>query len=206
MAKHEVLYPLVQGEMPGCPSPLLRSAFNRAAAELCQRGLVWQETLDAFWLQPGEWRYALELPAGSRVVVVRSVKKGATELWPVNDGRGRYPWGQHSGEPLRYALLGGWREIGVDPVPVASEAVTLTVALAPAIEAATLPDGLVERYGETLAEGVKAQLKRMNGQTWTDLAGAELSRHLFAVQVDAARVEQAYGYTCGTLRVTPRCF
>lgn len=206
MAKHEDLYPLILVEAPGCPIPLVQHAINRAAIEFCRLSLAWQEDLDAIGLRAGVWRYDLDVPTQSQLVVLQSVCIGTRDLVGVADPRGAMKWGVSKGEPSHYALLPNFIEIAVDPTPVAVATLTLSAALAPTLAATTLPDLLVDRHFEAISEGAKAVLKRMPNQAWSDPASAQMHAALAAKAAHDARASNEYGRVVGSLSVTSRRF
>lgn len=206
MAKHDVLYPLILAEMPGCPLPTVRLMLNRAGIELCERGRAWQPEMEPISVVPGRWRYEVDLPPGARIAVIDSVRLDGRPLNGLNDSRNAQQWGRIAGPPMRYALLPGWVEIGLDPEPVQIGTLTMSASLLPTLDAAELPDDLVSRNFEALAEGAKAFLKRMPNQPWSDPGGAVASYQLFQRHIDTARIAAEYGRTAGSLSVKPRPF
>ena len=205
MAAHESLYPLIVPEVLGCPTPTIDSAINRAAADFCRRSGVWRADLDPVVLVADQWRYTLTLPADAVLVSIDAARAGLRLLGPVSDPHGVLPWGQEPGEPTRYALSADESAILVHPAPVAAGSLSVSVVLAPTLGAATLPDLLVNRYYEGVAEGAKAILRRMPGQPWTDVNAAQLAALTARQKADEARVEREWG-AARSLSVTPRAF
>lgn len=206
MATHDVFYPLLLAELPGCPLPLVKQTINRAARDFCRDSMAWQEDIDAVVLRPGVWRYELGLPSDAQIALVQTAKIGTRDLTPAIDARGAINWGAAQGEPSRYAVLPNWIEIAVDPTPIQAATLRLAAVLAPTLEAATLPDVLADRHFDAIAEGVKARLMAMANKTWSDPAGAQLAAAAFAKAKTDARIEAAYGRVIGSLSVTPRPF
>lgn len=206
MARHDELYPLVLLEAPGCPLPIMNMAINRAAREFCEKSRVWQEWLDDVTASPGVYRYDIDVPRDSSVVVLNTVRCGRRALTPEHDNRASRQWGVVDGEPLAYAVTPGRAEIIIDPVPVAVETISINAALQPTLTAAALPDVVVQFHFEAVAEGAKAILKRMPNRPWSDPAGAAIAEQIFSQKAAEARIEAEYGRVVGSMRATPRAF
>lgn len=203
MATHDVFYPLILAELPGCPLPLVRSTINRAAKQFCDRSKAWTETLDPVPVRAGVTEYEIEAPTDALLGVLTSVKLDGRKLDPSVEGRAA-DWG-NDGEPTRYAMpvIG---LIELDRAPTKSGLLTLRAVLMPSLSAETLPDVLADRYFEAIGEGAKSLLKRMPNQPWSDPAGAQLAEITFNTKTDEARIEVDFGFVQGSMRVTPRAF
>lgn len=205
MASHESLYPLITIEAMGCPAMAIDTAINRAAAEFCAGSLAWQEDLDAIYLSNGVAEYDLDLPRGSQLVVIRAgeVKIGGRALIAHMAPERIDP--SVTGNPSHYYQR-GYGSIALYPKPADSAGQMLTVraVLKPTLTTTTLPDVLVDRYYEAIAEGAKAILKRIPNQPWSDPAGAGPAYQLFKQKTAEARISSEHGNVAGSMKVRPR--
>ncbi len=207
MATLDVLYPEIVPEVMGCPSPMIDHAIRRAAAEFCEKSTAWREALPNITLTDGVAEYDLDLPADSRLVVIRDkeVRLNGNVLNPITNPADMNP--TRTGIPSHYAQR-SHSAIILWPTPNSADGAVLTIyaTLAPSHSAATLPDILVDRYYEAIAEGAKAILKRMPNQPWSDAARAADHYQLFKTKTAEARIEWEFGIVAGSLTVKPRNF
>lgn len=202
MARHEVFYPMLLSEAPGCPRPALNLAINRAAAEFCQRSLAWQVRLEPIDVVAGTFQYDVEPPANSRLVTPMSVHLDDREILPFQDANSRRVLGQQPGDPTHYRVDVGWRTISLDPAPIRDGTLDVLAAFAPQVDARNLYDDLADRYYEAIVEGAKAIIKRMPNKPWSDPKGAADSYALFGMWCDHARAEAEAGFSPGNITVT----
>jgi len=203
----EALYPLIVPEVMGCPSIAIDSAIIRAAAEFCEKSTAWREQLAPITVQDGTAEYALTLPAGSRLVVIRKgeAKLNGKALDTIQNAADIRP--ERTGVPSSYAQRGhGAVILYPTPANATGQILAIYAVLAPTLTATSLPSLLLDRYYEAISEGAKAILKRMPNQPWGDPARAADHYRLFQVKTAEARIEQEHGLVAGNLTVKPRAF
>ena len=207
MTTHDVFYPLILAEAPGCPLMTVKTMINRAAAEFCDKSLAWQSDLDPIPLVSNVSEYALTLPADSQLVVIREgeIKLNGKRLTAIHTPEAIDP--AVTGTPSHYAQR-TFTEVLLYPKPVDVSGLLLTVraVLKPTLTAATLPDVIANRYYEAITEGAKAFLKRMPNQPWSDPAGAATAYQLFGIKTAEARISAEMGNVAGSMTMKPRLY
>ncbi len=173
MERMESLDVLVRQVLPlvlPCPRGMVLDALQAVAAHFCEQAAVWRERLEEAGAQ-GEGSILLSLPRGSRLVRVQAVWLDDNRLSP-QDFRT-----EGSDVCLRTALPRDCR-------------VTVEAVLRPSRLADTLPERLVEAWGDVLAYGAQARLKAMSGRkvAWTDAAGAQIALQQYNEGVARARI------------------
>lgn len=205
MATHDALYPLVLAETPGCPLPMVRTAINRAAADFCTGSLAWQLPLSPIPVTPNVAQYSLLLPDGAALVVIRegAAKLNGRALKHVADANQINP--DVTGLPSHLAQ-DGYGAVALYPKPVEAGVLTIRAVLKPTLTAYSLPDMLVDRYHEAVAEGAKAILKRMPNQPWSDPQGAATAYALHIKRTADARISSEMGHLAGSMQMKPRAY
>ena len=203
----DALYPLIAPEVLGCPSIAIDNAIVRAAAEFCEKSTAWREQLPDITVTDGVAEYALTLPAGSRLVVIREreAKLNGKPLLPMQNAAQIRP--EQVGIPSQYAQRGhGAVILYPTPANATGQVLSIYAVLAPTLTATSLPAVLVDRYYEAISEGAKAILKRMPNQPWSDPARAADHYRLFQVKTAEARIDFEHGLVAGSITVKPRVF
>lgn len=198
---HEDLYPLIIPEVLGAPTMSVDLAINKAAWEFCQDSLAWQVDLDPITVRAGKDIYDLELTCDALLVVMTSVKLDGREQAGICTGK----QGQNSSATGHQAPL-SWVEVQLFQTPAQAGSLSVRVALKPKMTSDNLPCILTERYCDVLAEGAKAQLKRMTNKAWSDPQGAVACYQMFRRLTNEARISAEVERTRGPLRVTPLRF
>lgn len=207
MAAFDLFYPLVAAEVMGCPSITIDSAILRASIEFCEKSTAWRELLTPITLQDGVAEYAIPLPVGSRLVVIRDreARLNGQSLNPIPNPADINP--TRTGVPSHYAQRSHDALI-LFPTPASADGMVLSIyaVLAPKLTATELPDLLADRYYEAICEGAKAILKRMPNQPWSDPVRAGDHYQLFKNKTAEARTEWEFGLVAGSMTVKPRHF
>lgn len=209
MAQHADFYPLILPAVNQCPSMTADLAINRVAHELCRDARAWEDDLDAVVLTAGMDRYDLSLPSGAVLVCVQRLAIADRALTPVGSVHGLA--GAANGTPYVFAHTTdyGQPQVVLYPTPdasVAGQMAVPTCTLAPTFTATTLPDVLLLRYADAIAEGAKAHLKGMSGTPWFDPGGAQVAFQFFMQRKAEARIQKEAGFVSGSMRTTPRAF
>ncbi|WP_017879730.1 phage adaptor protein [Janthinobacterium sp. CG3] len=181
-----------------------------AAIEFCTYSGAWSETLDFVYMSNGTHSYDLELPKGSRALVISNVwtKSGSLVSKTMHEIAGLIPdWQTAQGQPVYYNQQ-NWDELRVYPTPNGTDLGTLTVrtSLAPTRAATTLPNFLVDRYLQTIAAGALYRLLIVPAQGWSNPQLAAYFKTEFNAGCAAAKVEIFHDRVAGSARVTPRRF
>jgi hypothetical protein len=180
--------------MPGLSDTEARYALGSVAREFCERTNCWtkETSWQVFPDVPGTTtRYSGEVPAGAVALRVRESRYG-TRVWP-----GLPPFAHVFGlpGPRPYFLFDAFPpEVGAFRLRAAAlggEAPFFSVrlVLAPEIGGEAFPPDLVERWGEALVSGARANLALTPGKPWSDPQGAALHGQKYAAAVAFARGE-----------------
>lgn len=193
---------LVAPDVPRAPLDLIRQKIVEAAHEFCRDSLAWVERLPAAVSVKDQQTYALAIPAQTDLLSVTRCKYGTSTLKPamLPDVRNS----DSTGTPAYYshddALL--W----LAPIPnAAGVSILADVALAPSLDATSLPAFLAQRHRNTIAQGAKAKLM-LGVSDWANPQLAVANQALFDDAVSTARRSALIGRADGNARINPRRF
>lgn len=203
------LYPKCTFELPGVPLPLLDDALNDALIELCQHALCWK-TWQTVPLVADAPLYTLTLPtpAAQVLTVTRATINGQSINPTAEDAVTDGGFWTETGCPSTY-FLNTARALRVAPIPNAdaeSAVFNVEAAFAPSMGATTADDVLLNRYGQTIANGAKARLMMIKNKVWSNPEDAMMYRSMFLSALDDARIDMLHGDAIGSLRMAPRAF
>lgn len=206
------LFPLVKPDVGNCPNETVRLAILRAAIEFCERSLVIDIDAAPIVLVADQPNYALTLPADTTLVEVLDLFGPQLPLncQSFDDLVLKFPDWQtaKSSLPTDCAVRGG--ELLLVPMPSADTPAGTQlkprVAVKPTVTATTIPDELVNRYGEAIADGALSRLLKLRNKPWSDPATAKDRNQDFQTAIDKARIDALHGLARGSLRAKPRAF
>lgn len=189
------LVPMVLPDVAGCPSTTIERALRDAATTLCERAGVWVYQMDP--VQPAsDGVVDLELPTGSRLVTVLSV---------VADGRSLI--GVHRDDADRSPRAIGYARINSEQLQVLNTtptSVTVRIAVAPDMEAESIPDEVGRLWWTAMVNGAKASLLMIQNVVWSNPQLADYYRRLFASDLVRAAVYTSKDGGSAARRVQPR--
>lgn len=169
MERLDSLLPQVLPQVDGCPASMARDALQFIASDFCKVAGVWER--DLLELVPaGENRVPLHLPREARLASVLDTALEGARL-------------------SRESFAVGADEIVLRDAPCRDAELAARVTLRPARFASTVPEFLLEEWGDAMAFGALARLKTMSGVnvTWTDPQGAQVNLTLYNEGIYAAR-------------------
>lgn len=191
MAALTTISQLVRMAVPGCPEPVITDAIIAAAIEFCRETRAVTQTVDVTTVI-GQAVYAPAVTAGTRAFRAEWVER---EGEPLNIGsRAGFASDSElrgSGTPTAYYLDDG--DLVLGPVPDAVETLEAQFAIAPAENATTLPDVLVDDWRRVIAAGAKALLLVQPKAAWQSLPDAANEAAAFRAGIDAAIVKRDAG-------------
>lgn len=199
-------------DTPGCPSAVARAALLRTAIDFLTKSHAWSEVQDPVDVTADEAEYFLEAPTGARCIEILHVYTRAGELIPATLAQIASIWPDwqvaQGSAPSHYTRAHDYTSLRVYPMPTAPNGETLTVHAVYTLKdtADSIPDVIVNAWGDVLAHGAKARLMTMPGVTWKDL---ELARyHLTEYEGGRAeaRIQAELDRTPAAPRVKPRRF
>lgn len=199
-------------DVPGCPAIVARQAVTDSADDFLTFSGVWSEVQDAFALADGVNEYDLEAPAGARCIDVRAVYTSVGALTPVtvDELARRLPnWQSATGSCPSYYTRGfDFTTLRVYPRPENPNGETIAVHAVYTLKDSTssIPDIIVQRYRDVIADGAKAKLKSMSKVAWADLARAAVHKEDFEAGKVTARITALHGNTAGSITVPSRRF
>ena len=203
--KLEDLVPDVVVEIQGAPSFTIIHSLRRAASELCERTLIWEQSEDTLDLFAGEVEHDLPIPRNAELVQLISVSRKGVELTPITV-RKMY---QQQGDPTdqtrwatpTYYSTDSILTTRMSPIPLINEELECRMALKPKQTATTIPYELGVRWRTAIETGAKHFLCMMANTEWYDANRAVYYRQLFDRELGRAKVAQMQGYDSTNLRV-----
>lgn len=167
MATLDALLTRVVDEIPAAPRALVLRALSDSLREFCVRTHAWQEDLDDIPLVVGQTEYDIAADTGTRIVALLGVWQGDERVPPLMT---EY---RNITTPARAGLPDGYFQSSPDTLelvhaPAATGKLKVRAALTLAMGATTptVPENLVQDYGEAIAAGAKMRMVRQTSQPW----------------------------------------
>ena len=183
----------VMPEVMGCPEPLVERAIRDSVIDFCERGFAYRVENDTVAIPANISEIDLEIPTGTRLVRLLTVRYGPKWLTPKTrddmDASG-FEWTERKGPPTHYTFMSE-TTFRVVPYPDTAKPELLYVrfAVAPTREATSFPDDLGQRCYEIICSGAKARLMRMPSQAWSNTNMAAAYTQMFEKGVNKAKLE-----------------
>ena len=195
----------------GAPHPMVISAFNQSARELCRRSKCWSAWQD-ITLVAGQSVYSFTpATADSSIRVVRAViippRKPMTPITNDEIIRNRPYLLSAVGEPTEF-VVGQDMSVTLYPQPTTAQqgiVAKARLSFVPNSDSVTLPANLIERFEEVLIDGCKARLFATPG-AWNNPELAMYHKQEFANGVAKAEIDLLTDYGSGDLVVQKRRF
>ena len=207
--KIEALFPYILPDVPGAPDVTVEQALRLSAIEFCVKTTAWDEIQDPMTLIDEQNEYEVEVPTGSRVVVVKNVWAINRELKPVTmtELQRLIPNWQvaQSTLPTYYNAPRDQGSLTVYPIPNEAQGAEITIraCYAPTLSATTLPDAMINRYLEPIVSGAKARLMTAPGKGWSNPALSAYHQKQFDDGVVRAKIDVIHDKTQGVVAVKP---
>lgn len=197
---HTDYLPRIQPYVPGCPRPTLLEAVNHAIGELCDKALLWRETLPAFDLTVDEDTYDLSLPAGMEMVMPVHVRVDDKDIPPASEEKldeMDYGWRvADSGTPFRYFQpRPGTIQFNRKAQETITDGVVIRAAVKPSADALVSAAQIYSHWRETVRRGALHYLQGMPGKEWSDPNQARLHGVYFNSQIQSALSQANRGNT-----------
>lgn len=170
MEKLDSLLPQVLPQVDGCPVSMARDALQFIASDFCKVSGAWERAVLEL-VPAGEIRVPLhDMPRDARLASVLAATLAGTPL-------------------SRAEFSIGAGEIVLRGAPCRDAELAARVTLRPERLAGSLPEFILEEWGDIIAFGALAKLKTMSGAnvTWTDPQGAQVNLTLYNEGIYAAR-------------------
>ncbi len=191
------LSPYVLPYVIGCPDPTLEMHARLAAIEFFRRTLSWREALESVPTDGFEL-VEIEAPAQTQIIKIKSVSVGGRDFPLVETTHGSELSRTDAGR--EFAFTRDNRTLVIYPIQAAGTPVVVEAALAPSINATSLPDALAQQHMQDIAYGVAASIKRIPGQAFTDPAGAQEQQALFERRITTIAAKHSRGLMAAKMR------
>lgn len=182
---------IVTAELPGVPSPVIDQYARLVSIDFCETTQIHVAMLDAIDVTATVSEYSLDGPSSATTVsnVVQAWYLGSPlKFIPIAQLRrtGNF-WPDISG------AVEGFTQTTADnlilypkPLVDGTAALNISATLKPSLRSTGLEEWIANRYFYDIANGVKAKLMGMLGQTWANKEGAVLYDGLYRAAMSAA--------------------
>ena len=144
-------YPLIAAEVPDCPDEIMRQKLIQTVQEFCRQTHAWKELQEQIPVLDGVNEYEFDVPVDALPLAIKAVWVNGIKLHPasIDDLSVRMPDWQdaESNMPSHYNAPDEWGLIKVYPKPVntSGSKMSIRAAMAPKLNATTIPDVIAER-------------------------------------------------------------
>ena len=196
MATLNDLIPEILLEADGCPNLLAARALRRAGRKFCKESGYWREELSLLSLADNTPSYDLTgaLPADSEIdgilsVVRESDGEALKDRSPLQLENDYSDWRNERGDPEVYTQFSP-TALRIVPYPTTTtDSLRIFARLIPVLTATTLPDMVLNRYGEGIFAGAVAELLRVPNKPWSNATRAADFEDWFKVEWTKAKSE-----------------
>lgn len=197
--EHKDYLSRIQPYVPGCPSPTILEAVNQAITELCDKSLIWRETLTAFDLTLGEDTYTLALPPEMQAVMPIHVQVDGREVPPASEedlDDIDYGWRvADNGTPTRYfSPEPGTIQFNRKADETFTDGIVVRMALKPTPVAETSSAMIYNHWQETIRRGALHYLMEMTEKEWSNPQQGMIHGRYFNSQVQSALARTNRGH------------
>lgn len=204
----ERLYPIIRASAPGVSDFLMQPAVMQAARDFCSQTWAWwievvlsvdEEGTVSPDFDPSAEYFRVYQDGVALNEIYRDYWTDTTNIIGIlkveKDGR---KFEDYSFAPPLFQVNERWQGETFD--------LAMRLALEPATTASTLPDFLVERFGQVIAYGALAELLMQPQQDWTNPNLAQDRLRKFRSGMAQARMANLKNYTYGSARVQAKRF
>lgn len=201
-------------DVPGCPTAMAKQAVLDTAIDFLTESQAWSEIQDPLTLKAGFNQFDLDAPTGARCIDLREIYTSWGTVTLIGKTQRELAlilpdWQiATSNLPQWFTRAQDFSTFKVYPIPTTTggEMITPHAVYTLKRTATAIPDDIVDRYRDAIADGAKWRLKAMSRQTWSDPARAQVHRTDYEAARVAARVTARRDKTPGALVVAPRRF
>ncbi len=204
MASIDALLPGFLPNVPDCPDPTAAFWLREAVIAFCERTEAWRTQVSVNVNAAGYADITTSLPVDSSLVSMLGVTCDGTQLEAMSESdldAEYYGWrtGALTGAPSMFSQT-TFDNIVIIPATGATQAVDVILTLKPQIDAATIPDFIVNHFKETVMMGAKARLLAIPNKPWTDLNLSIALQEQFNQACSKAKFTVKKGQQKGRLR------
>lgn len=187
-----------------CPAMMAMDAIRDAAAEFCERTLVWRVLFDGL-AADAAGDLNVSPPPNGEVERVLEVWADGERLEPALESsldRARPGWRDATGRPGAFIVYPD-HAIRLYPAPgdQASTSIRVQSALKPADAAEVVPDLLFKQWRQPITAGARARILDQPGMPWFNAGLAAVYRQQFRDGVSRAKAAMLKGNTTISRRV-----
>lgn len=193
-----------------CPDMVAIGSIRDAIIEFCNETHWWVEKLDPISTQANVAIYELDVPVGTELVMIESLRVSDRPVRPVssdnlNSRYGYSNWQTLTGLPAYYTFTEP-NEVRLVPMPEvsASLAIDADASLRPVQDAMTVTETIYNRWAEQIGFGARSKLQSIPSQSYSDPNAAAQNRMLFAKGKAEAKIEKNASKTRGPVYVYRR--
>lgn len=179
----EDFLPWVRLKAKQCPEDVAVFAIRNAIIDLCARALVWRRHQGPVTTEANRTDYDYAPEAGQQIVKLLSATLDSQDIDCVTDTAGELLTARGESGPY---LVGGFGNFQLHPAPAAGRTIRTYCAVAPTLDADTVPDAF-GRYAEAVGFGAAARLLQEPNQAYTSEAVGQGYEIRFNTEVDKAR-------------------
>lgn len=204
MAKLSALLDRIHDEFPAVPEAMALRALSDAFKEFCTRTHAWRAQLADVPLVPGQSTYDLSdaiyevaFSRDTQLVSLEDVRLDGRKLYPVATELSRLRVTElGTGQPAGYIQ---WQPTAIEIIPTPASPGSLSLFAVLTVKLGrtdmSVPDDIVDEYGEAIAAGAKSRLVRQAGQPWfaPDLVVGYAGPFYAAINTAKGRVMTALG-------------
>ena len=189
---------LARVHIGNCPKLLITRELLRASREFFEESQVWQETYYV-GVPGGVSEGQFNIKDGQAMLAVIDVKKMG-EKRSLLKAPSRLDLSRSSGEPQAYSSTTSKLFLG--PIPTEDFIAEVLIAVKPSLSATTLPDQLIEDWGEKIASGAVESLLNMPETNWYSPKASVGHGNLFRSGITRARTRIARGFSNASPRAS----
>jgi hypothetical protein len=162
-------------DVPGCTDPSAELAIKRSARDFLQRSKIWTKKIEIDLVADQE-SYTIahnENANIERILAVKIKPESSTSAWSkiaVSD--------EDLYEFIEPDIL-NFVDADYAPSYALTDGMEVEVALRPTMNNADIPGWIVDRYGDGIAAGAKANLQAKPGKPWSNPQGVIDNNYLF---------------------------
>jgi hypothetical protein len=209
MANLSTLYPRLQTEALGAPPALMDLKIRDAARMFMKEVPAWRADHADITAVSGQSEYTLTAPTDAEIVrIVKASFLGDSQtkgrpIHPVPETMLRRDYEELEGNPQYFMTpkLGIMTVVPTPNVNAVGDFTRINLQLRPSRDAATIDDGVLDRWEEDIMVGATWLMYDMQDQPWTNKAEARRYKLRFVKSWADARRELDKGYNRVDLRV-----
>lgn len=189
-------FPFVLPRVKNAPNEVVRFQLRQAIIQLCDEALVWREYQSAVTTIADQSTYAHAPAAGQQVMKILSAKIDGLDLAVIDPTKSK---ANTSNDAAITGTLSGFE---ISPVQAAGRSIVTFSAVAPALSADTVPDGLA-MFAQQIGRGALGNIMLIPDQAFSDpQKGAAWQMKFDGTDIPAARDKAFRGFS----RSRPRSY